>query len=239
MMRPNQTALLAALAAALIACGEAESPPEVGTAVTPTAPPTPARGEGPPGAKGPPGPPPTDGKGPPPGPQGPPGPPPEGGGPPPPPPGEGAPEPPTIQGPEASVSGRIPLLNRRPKEVEAGGETLWIRGTVAGVPVGQVRFHSAESAGAPLQVICLAEIIDGRFEAEAPPSGADVYVSVVALADDAAVEASLPWGALSAPVPLAGADHEVTLALGGRAAWTERLQLPPDRIVGVGDVHPR
>ena len=137
------------------------------------------------------------------------------------------------------MSGRIPLLNQRPREAEAGGQTIWIRGDVPGVAVGQVRFHSADRADAPLQVICLAEVVDGRFEAEAPPTGPDVYVSVVALAADAAADAALPWGALPGPVSLAGADHTVTLRVGTPAAWTGRLQLPPDRIVGVGDVHPR
>jgi len=144
-----------------------------------------------------------------------------------------------VEGPAASVSGRIPLLNRRPREAASGGSTLWIRGTVPGVDVGQVRFHSAEGPGDPLQVICLAEVVDGRFEAEAPPTGPDVYVSVVSLAPDADPAAPQPWGVLAEPLPLAGADHEVSLRIGARADWTGRLQLGPERIVGVGEVSPR
>ena len=146
---------------------------------------------------------------------------------------------PEIQGPEASVSGRIPLLNQPPKEALVGDGTLWIRGTVPGVSVGQVRFHSSEEPGGPLQVICLEEIIDGRFEAEAPPSGPDVYVSVVALPDGKAAEDPQPWGALASPLALGGVDHGIAVEIGDRADWTARLRVPPDRIVGVGDVSPR
>ena len=168
--------------------------------------------------------------------------PPPAGGPPPvggPPRGETSGAPAGVEGPEASVSGRIPLLNRRPKEAEAGGNTLWIRGSVPGVEVGQVRFHSAGSDGSALQVICLAEVVNGRFEAEAPPAGPDVFVSVVALAADADPGAEHPWGALPAPLSLAGEDHEVSLSIGTRATWTLRLNVPPERIVGVGEVNPR
>jgi hypothetical protein len=105
--------------------------------------------------------------------------------------------------------------------------------------VGQVRFHSADDAASPLQVICLAEVVNGRFEAEAPPSGPDVFVSVVAVPEGADVDAPLAWGALEGPLSLAGADHRVTVAIGGRAAWTERLGLPPERLVQVNQVQMR
>ena len=153
--------------------------------------------------------------------------------------GRSEPATPGVEGPEASVSGRIPLLNRRPREAASGGRTLWIRGTVPGVEVGQVRFHSADGPDAPLQVICLAEVVDGRFEAEAPPNGPDVYVSVVSLAAEADPAAPQPWGVLAEPLPLAGADHDVSLSIGERADWTARLQVGPERIVAVSEVNPR
>jgi hypothetical protein len=230
-------ALLGASIALLAACGEdapapADPPVADRQAHAAGAPPPPPPGGGP-------------GMPPPPGAEGPPGPPPSGQGPAlhgdasPPSDDEPPPVRPTIQGPEASVSGRIPLLNQRPREAEAGGSTLWIRGDVPGVAVGQVRFHSADAPGGPLEVICLAEVVDGRFEAEAPPSGPDVYVSVVSLPEGADAASAQPWGALAEPVPLAGADHEVSLSIGARAPWTGRLTAPPDRVVGVGDVNPR
>lgn len=150
-----------------------------------------------------------------------------------------APSPPQIQGPGAAVAGRIPLLHPCPMGAEAAGQTLWIRGTAPGVAVGQARFHSAERGGAPLQGFCLAEAMDGRFEAPAPAWGPDVHGSVVSRAADAEADAAHPWVAPAAPVAPAVADPENAFLLGACADWVVCLRVPPEPIAGVGDVFPR
>ncbi len=138
--------------------------------------------------------------------------------------------------PPAGHNARIPLLGRRPSEAERGEATIWLRGSVPGLTSGQVRFHAPD--GDKLKVICLGEVVNGRYEAEAPPHSPDpVYVSVVALPDDEAVEASHAWGALEAPLTLAGKDLVADLTLGAKATWTDRTDPPIDRIVLVEQVN--
>jgi hypothetical protein len=141
-------------------------------------------------------------------------------------------------GPPAPT-GRVPVSTRRPREAEQGLPTLWIRGEVPGVAAGQVRFHSAAADGR-LDVICLAEVVDGRFAAEAPPFGDPVYVSVVE------VPASGPVGPtgtaarfLAAPLPLAGADHAVVIPAGPPPAWAAALRVEPLAIVPLAATAPR
>jgi hypothetical protein len=148
------------------------------------------------------------------------------------PPGDGPTLTPGPASVEKSRSGRIPVAANRPREAFTGEGTLWIRGAVPGVSLGQVRFHSAATAGGPLQVICLEEVVDGRYEAEAPPRGADVYVSVVSVGD-APVSGSHAWGAAAEPVPLDGKDHVVDVVIGEHPPWTGRLAEPPDRVAGL------
>lgn len=136
-------------------------------------------------------------------------------------------------------TGRVPVSVARPREANQGIPTLWIRGTVEGARSGQVRFHS-EDADGRLAVICLAELIDGQFAAEAPPAGPDVYVSVVAVPDTGPVgEVGTDWGALPTPLPLAGKDHSVHIKIGTEAPWTSRLSVPPERVVSLAETSPQ
>ncbi|MFN7143206.1 MAG: hypothetical protein ACK4YP_05475, partial [Myxococcota bacterium] len=158
----------------------------------------------------------------------------------PPPPGftGAAPEQPPNALPAAPPEGhnpRIPLLGRRPSEAERGEATIWIRGEVPGLKSGQVRFHAPD--GDKLKVICLGEVVNGRYEAEAPPKSPDpVYVSVVALGDDEAVDATHAWGAREEPLTLAGQDLVADLAIGTKASWASRTEPTIDRIVNVDQV---
>lgn len=130
---------------------------------------------------------------------------------------------------------RIPLLGRRPSEAERGEATIWIRGEVPGLKSGQVRFHAPD--GDKLKVICLGEVVNGRYEAEAPPRSPDpVYVSVVALPDEEAVDAPHAWGALEAPLTLDGKDLVADLKIGARASWATKTEPAIDRIVNVDQV---
>ncbi len=144
----------------------------------------------------------------------------------------GAPAPP-------APTGRVPVSTRRPREAEQGLPTLWIRGEVPGVAAGQVRFHSAAADGR-LDVICLAEVVDGRFAAEAPPAGPAVYVSVVEVPATGPVG---PTGTaarfLAAPLPLAGADHAVVIEAGPPPAWAASLRAPPLAVVPLDATAPR
>ena len=146
---------------------------------------------------------------------------------------------PPISGPEASVSGRVPLLNLRPREARDGGSSVSIRGTVPGVPVGQVRFHGARAGADILDVVCLAEIVQGEFVAEAPANGGEIFVSVVSLPATADSTGRLAFGVLSQALVLAGKDLDIEIALGSEASWTSRLAVPVDRLVTVSDVQPR
>lgn len=146
---------------------------------------------------------------------------------------------PPISGPEASVSGRVPLLNLRPREARDGGGSISIRGTVQGVAVGQVRFHGARAGADVLDVVCLAEIVEGEFVAEAPSRGGEIFVSVVSLPAAADPTGRLEFGVLPQPLVLAGRDLAVDIALGSEAGWTSRLAVPVDRLVTVSDVQPR
>ena len=132
-------------------------------------------------------------------------------------------------------SGRIPFVDLAPHGAKSNRDIIHIRGSVAGVHEGQIRFH--EEVDGSLALICLDVVCDGTFDVRAPATAdAPIYISVTSLGDGEPVEGSHLWGARKAPITLNGSDINVDLELGERADWTEGLRPPLDQIAATSDV---